>query len=253
MQLRRVPVRPPVNFWSRRWASWRARASSRRRRRHPDRTRQAGRARRLRVERRARDRQGRGQDAAGGGRGDRRAPADRARVAARPRRASRGRGSSTCVSRPRSGCGRLGDPRRRRRLGAGRARPAPKIVLEYLSANPTGPITVAHGRHAAVGDSMTRLMRFAGYPVTPEYYINDAGNQVEDADAVGLDALHGDRARGRPAVPEVGVSRERLQGRVHPRLRPRSLRARRQALGRAGAARRRRSRSSSSRWSARWA
>ncbi len=63
--------------------------------------------------------------------------------------------------------------------GRGAARPTPKIVLEYLSANPTGPITVAHGRHAAVGDSMTRLLRFAGYAVTPEYYINDAGNQVE--------------------------------------------------------------------------
>jgi arginyl-tRNA synthetase len=63
--------------------------------------------------------------------------------------------------------------------GRSAARATPKIVLEYLSANPTGPITVAHGRHAAVGDSMTRLLRFAGYAVTPEYYINDAGNQVE--------------------------------------------------------------------------
>ncbi|HEY7373499.1 MAG TPA: arginine--tRNA ligase [Polyangia bacterium] len=63
--------------------------------------------------------------------------------------------------------------------GRGAARPGPKIVLEYLSANPTGPMHVAHGRHAAVGDSLTRLLRFAGIPVTPEYYINDAGNQVE--------------------------------------------------------------------------
>jgi arginyl-tRNA synthetase len=63
--------------------------------------------------------------------------------------------------------------------GRGAARPTPKIVLEYLSANPTGPMHVAHGRHAAVGDSLTRLLRFAGYAVTPEYYINDAGNQVE--------------------------------------------------------------------------
>jgi arginyl-tRNA synthetase len=63
--------------------------------------------------------------------------------------------------------------------GRGAARTTPKVVLEYLSANPTGPITVAHGRHAAFGDSLTRLMRFAGYALTPEYYINDAGNQVE--------------------------------------------------------------------------
>ena len=63
--------------------------------------------------------------------------------------------------------------------GRGAPRPTPKIVLEYLSANPTGPITVAHGRHCAVGDALTRLLRFAGYAVTPEYYINDAGNQVQ--------------------------------------------------------------------------
>src|SRR4029079_14795251 len=63
--------------------------------------------------------------------------------------------------------------------GRGAARPTPKIVLEYLSANPTGLMHVAHGRHAAVGDSLTRLLRFAGMPVTPEYYINDAGNKVE--------------------------------------------------------------------------
>ena len=61
--------------------------------------------------------------------------------------------------------------------GAARASAA-SIVLEYLSANPTGPMHVAHGRHAAVGDSLARLLRFAGYPVTAEYYINDAGNQV---------------------------------------------------------------------------
>lgn len=62
--------------------------------------------------------------------------------------------------------------------GQGAARPAPKIVLEYLSANPTGPMHVAHGRHAAVGDALARLLRFAGYAVTCEFYINDAGNQV---------------------------------------------------------------------------
>jgi arginyl-tRNA synthetase len=56
---------------------------------------------------------------------------------------------------------------------------APSILLEYLSANPTGPIHVAHGRHAAVGDALARLLRFAGYPVTCEFYVNDSGNQVE--------------------------------------------------------------------------
>ena len=85
----------------------------------------------------------------------------------------------------------------------GAARATPKIVLEYLSANPTGPITVAHGRHAAVGDSMTRLLRFAGYPVTPEYYINDAGNQVEML-TLSVWTRYMETARAAdPSVPEV--------------------------------------------------
>jgi arginyl-tRNA synthetase len=87
--------------------------------------------------------------------------------------------------------------------GRGATRATPKIVLEYLSANPTGPITVAHGRHCAVGDSLTRLLRFAGYPVTPEYYINDAGNQVQML-ALSVWARYMEAARAAdPAVPEV--------------------------------------------------
>ncbi len=62
--------------------------------------------------------------------------------------------------------------------GGGDALSAPKLCVEYLSANPTGPLHFAHGRHAAVGDSLTRLLRFAGYPVVREFYLNDAGNQV---------------------------------------------------------------------------
>src|SRR5882672_2597252 len=54
----------------------------------------------------------------------------------------------------------------------------PKINLEYLSANPTGPMHVAHGRHAAVGDALARVLRTGGYPVTCEFYVNDSGNQV---------------------------------------------------------------------------
>lgn len=57
--------------------------------------------------------------------------------------------------------------------GAGR-----RIVVEYVSANPTGPLHIGHGRGAAVGDSLTRLLRFAGYEVSTEYYINDAGRQM---------------------------------------------------------------------------
>jgi len=65
-----------------------------------------------------------------------------------------------------------------RNWGRGAAKASPKLCVEYLSANPTGPLHFAHGRHAAVGDSLTRLLRFAGYDVVREFYLNDAGNQV---------------------------------------------------------------------------
>ena len=55
-----------------------------------------------------------------------------------------------------------------------------KIQIEYVSANPTGPLHVGHGRGAAVGSSLANLMKAAGYNVTREYYINDAGNQINN-------------------------------------------------------------------------
>ena len=54
-----------------------------------------------------------------------------------------------------------------------------KILLEYVSANPTGPLTVAHGRQAALGDSLARVLRFCGHQVTTEYYNNDEGVQIQ--------------------------------------------------------------------------
>ena len=56
--------------------------------------------------------------------------------------------------------------------------PGRKVLVEYVSANPTGPLHVGHGRGAAVGDSLTRLLRKAGHHVHTEYYINDAGRQM---------------------------------------------------------------------------
>lgn len=53
-----------------------------------------------------------------------------------------------------------------------------KTQVEYVSANPTGPLHVGHGRGAAVGDSLARVLRFAGFDVRTEYYINDAGKQM---------------------------------------------------------------------------
>ena len=53
-----------------------------------------------------------------------------------------------------------------------------KINIEYVSANPTGTLHIGHGRGAVYGDCLAHIMSFAGYDVTREYYINDAGNQM---------------------------------------------------------------------------
>jgi arginyl-tRNA synthetase len=53
-----------------------------------------------------------------------------------------------------------------------------KVQVEYVSANPTGPLHIGHGRGAAVGDSLTRILRFTGHEVETEYYLNDAGRQM---------------------------------------------------------------------------
>ena len=54
-----------------------------------------------------------------------------------------------------------------------------KILLEYVSANPTGPLHVGHGRGASYGDALARLLAAAGYNVYKEYYVNDAGRQMD--------------------------------------------------------------------------
>ena len=54
-----------------------------------------------------------------------------------------------------------------------------KVNVEFVSANPTGDLHVGHARGAAIGDSICRILDFAGYDVTREYYINDAGNQID--------------------------------------------------------------------------
>ncbi|MFC1835402.1 arginine--tRNA ligase [Thermodesulfobacteriota bacterium] len=55
----------------------------------------------------------------------------------------------------------------------------PRVLLEFVSANPTGPLHVGHGRGAAVGDALARLLKATGYRVETEYYVNDAGNQMK--------------------------------------------------------------------------
>ena len=62
--------------------------------------------------------------------------------------------------------------------GSSNAGQGKKVLLEFVSANPTGPLHVGHGRGAAVGDMLGRLLDKAGYDVSTEYYINDVGNQM---------------------------------------------------------------------------
>ncbi|MDO8525473.1 MAG: arginine--tRNA ligase [Candidatus Omnitrophota bacterium] len=53
-----------------------------------------------------------------------------------------------------------------------------KMQVEFVSANPTGPLTIAHGRQAAIGDSLANILDFLGYDITREYYLNDEGTQM---------------------------------------------------------------------------
>ncbi|MBE0429777.1 MAG: arginine--tRNA ligase [Thermoleophilia bacterium] len=64
-------------------------------------------------------------------------------------------------------------------FGAGTAPKPEKILLEFVSANPTGQLHAGHARYAAYGDSLRRILSFAGHDVTTEFYINDYGSQMD--------------------------------------------------------------------------
>ncbi|HWC85930.1 MAG TPA: arginine--tRNA ligase [Solirubrobacteraceae bacterium] len=84
------------------------------------------------------------------------------------------------------------------RFGAGGADAPERILVEFVSANPTGPLVAASGRHAAYGDGLARLLSFHGHEVEREYYFNDAGSQIR---------LLGESVRARALgapVPEGG-------------------------------------------------
>jgi arginyl-tRNA synthetase len=88
------------------------------------------------------------------------------------------------------------------RFGAGGASPPERILLEFVSANPTGPLVAASGRHAAYGDALGRILEHQGHSVSREYYFNDAGNQIR---------LLGESVRARARgeeVPEGGYRGE---------------------------------------------
>src|SRR5438445_281940 len=60
----------------------------------------------------------------------------------------------------------------------GGADPARRVLVEFVSANPTGPLVAASGRHAAYGDALSRVLAHHGHSVWREYYFNDAGSQI---------------------------------------------------------------------------
>ncbi|MDD4909852.1 MAG: arginine--tRNA ligase [Candidatus Omnitrophica bacterium] len=64
------------------------------------------------------------------------------------------------------------------RFGSSKSGRGKKALIEFVSANPTGPLSVAHARQAAVGDSLASILEFLGFRVTREYYLNDKGNQI---------------------------------------------------------------------------
>lgn len=83
-------------------------------------------------------------------------------------------------------------------FGAGGAQPSERVLIEFVSANPTGPLVAASGRHAAYGDALARILAYHGHEVAREYYFNDAGNQIR---------LLGESVRARATaepVPEGG-------------------------------------------------
>ena len=67
----------------------------------------------------------------------------------------------------------------RENYGTGVVEKADSILIEFVSANPTGPLHVGHGRGAAYGDTLARLLRAAGHQVSTEYYVNDIGRQMD--------------------------------------------------------------------------
>ena len=64
-------------------------------------------------------------------------------------------------------------------FGAGAPEAPEKVLIEFVSANPTGPLTGASGRHAAYGDALARILELAGHEVSREYYFNDSGSQID--------------------------------------------------------------------------
>jgi arginyl-tRNA synthetase len=84
-------------------------------------------------------------------------------------------------------------------FGAGGAKTPERVLVEFVSANPTGPLVAASGRHAAYGDALSRILAHDGHEVSREYYFNDAGGQIRKlGESVQM------RARGEEIPDEQG-------------------------------------------------
>ncbi|HEY1291385.1 MAG TPA: arginine--tRNA ligase [Burkholderiales bacterium] len=85
-----------------------------------------------------------------------------------------------------------------------------KVQVEFVSANPTGPLHVGHGRQAALGDAIAALLESQGYAVTREFYYNDAGAQIENL-ALSVQARARGIGSGEPGWPKDGYNGEYIQ------------------------------------------
>ncbi len=94
-------------------------------------------------------------------------------------------------------------------FGAGAAGVSERILVEFVSANPTGPMHVGHARNAAYGDALGRLLAFHGHEVEREFYVNDAGSQVRKLGESILALARGEQ------VPEDGYRGEYVEQLVH--------------------------------------
>ena len=93
---------------------------------------------------------------------------------------------------------------RDRRYGRWPAEDAGRVNVEFVSANPTGPLHVAHGRGAALGDAIASLLEWTGHDVTREFYVNDAGRQI-DLLGASVEARYRElEGEGEGEIPEGG-------------------------------------------------
>jgi len=98
----------------------------------------------------------------------------------------------------------------RDRYGRSEARRGERVMVEFVSANPTGPLHVGHGRQAALGDAIANLLQWQGADVTREYYYNDAGAQIQNL-AVSVRARAQELLGEHATFPEDGYRGEYIR------------------------------------------